>query len=49
MELKKIDNYYVHTLRPQNNESGEPEKKIIWEKYQDKNEFILHNNLINAR
>ena len=30
-------------------ESGEPEFKKVGEKYQDKNEIILHDNIINER
>ena len=43
-----FDNYDVNVLRPQNNESGEQEIKKVGDKYQDKNELILHNNLINV-
>ena len=49
MGVNVFGNYSVHTLRPQNTESGEPETKNIRDKSQDKNEFIFHNNLINAR
>ena len=39
----------MHTLGPQNTESREPETKNTGEKSQNKNELILHNNLINLR
>ena len=43
-------NYYsVHIIIPQNTESGEPEIKNIGEKFQDKNELIIRNNLISER
>ena len=47
VDFNLFDNYAIHTLRTQNTESGEPETKNIGEKYQDNNEFIIHNDLIN--
>ena len=35
-------------LRPQNTESVEPEINKIGEKFQYKNKFIIHNDIINA-
>ena len=49
MDLNGFDNYSVNNLISQNTENDEPEKKEIGEKYQDNNEFIIHNNIINAR
>ena len=39
----------MRVLNPQNNESGELEIKNTGYKFQDKNEFILHKNLMNSR
>ena len=47
MELNVFYNYTVQILRPQSTESGEPELNNVGEKYQDNNELILHNNIIN--
>ena len=41
--------YAEHILRPQNNESGEPELNNVGDKYQDNNDLILHNTIINSR
>ena len=41
--------YAVILLRPQNTEIGEPEINNVGEKFQGKNEFIIHNNFINSR
>ena len=49
MELNIFENYYVHFLRQQNAESGELEPKDIGDKFQEKNEFILHNDLSDLR
>ena len=49
MELNAFDKCGVHDLRPRNTENFEPEIKKIWYKSQDKNEYIFHNNLNNAR
>ena len=49
MELNIVLKHAVHILRPQNTESGEPELNNVGEKYQDKNELICHNTIINAR
>ena len=47
--LDVFENYDVHLIIPQNNESGEPDlNKIRW-KCQNKNEFILHNDLRDTR
>ena len=43
------NDYDVHVLIPQNNESGELEINNIGDHFQDNNEFILHNGLINER
>ena len=43
-----FDNYAVHTLKPRNAESGEPEFKKFGEKFQYKNVRIICNNIINA-
>ena len=40
--------YSVNFLRPQNTESVEPEINKIGEKFQYKNKFIIHNDIINA-
>ena len=48
MEITGIENYAVHILILKNTESGEPELKNIGEKYQDKNELILHKTIINV-
>ena len=39
----------MHVLRSQSNESGELDIKKIRKKFQDKNEFILQNYIINSR
>ena len=49
MDIKVFYKHAVHILRPQNNESGEPELKTFGDKSQDKNELILHNTIINVR
>ena len=49
MELKIFYNYSVHIIRPQNNESGEPELRSIEDKTQDNTELIIHNTIINSR
>ena len=41
--------YAVHLIRPQNIERGELEIKKIEKKFQDKNGFIIHKNIRNAR
>ena len=46
MELNRFYNYAAHILRPQNNESGEPELNNVGEKSQYKNELIIHNTII---
>ena len=46
---QQIYNYAAHILRPKNTESGESELNNIREKYQYKNELILHKTIINAR
>ena len=48
MELNGFFNYSGDILRPQNTEIGEPELKNVGDKSQDKNEPILHNNIINT-
>ena len=48
MELNIFYNYAVHIIRPKNTESDEPELKNIRDKSQDKNELILHNNIMNS-
>ena len=49
MELNGFDKYGVHALIPQNNENGGPEIKNIGEKFQDKNDPIIHNDIRNSR
>ena len=49
MDINGFYNYAAYILIPQNTESGEPELKNIWEKYQDNNELILCNTIINSR
>ena len=49
MELNGFYNYAAHILRPQNTESGETELNNIGGEYQDKNDLILNNAIINAR
>ena len=49
VKLNIFYNYAVQILKPQNNESGEPEFKNFEEKSQDNNELIIHNTIINAR
>ena len=49
MDPNGFYNYAAHILKPQNTGSGEPELKNIGEKYQNKNEFIIHNTIINLR
>ena len=41
--------YSGDVIRLQNIESGEPETHNIGDKLQDKNDFILHNDIINSR
>ena len=48
MEINEFENYTANKLRPQNTQSREPEIKTIGEKFQDKNEFIIHNDIING-
>ena len=49
MELKVFYKYAVQILRPKITESGEPELKNFGDKYQDKNDLILRNTIINSR
>ena len=49
MYINLFDNYFSHFLIPQNTESGEPELKNLGGKYQDKNDFIIHNDISDAR
>ena len=49
MDINVFDNYGVHALTPQNTESGEPVIKYIGDKFQDSNESILHNDIINSK
>ena len=39
----------MNELITQNTKSGEPDIKKIWEKFQDKNEFIIYNDIRNTR
>ena len=48
-ELNILYNYDLHTLRPKNTESVEPDLKNVGDKPQDNNELIIHNTIINAR
>ena len=45
MDINVFEKYDVNVLGLQNTKSGEPQLKDIGKKYQDKNEFIFHNNL----
>ena len=47
LEINVFDNYAVHILRPQNTESGKPEKKDIRDKFHDKDDLIILNYIIN--
>ena len=47
MDLNRFYNYAANIRIPENTESGEPELNNVGEKYQDNNELILHNNIIN--
>ena len=49
MEINLFDNYNVQVLRPKNTESGEPEINNIGWNFQESNDFIIHNNIINVR
>ena len=49
MYLNDISNYAMHVLIPQNIKSGELEINSIGKKFKYKNEFIIHNDLRNAR
>ena len=49
MELNRFEEYDVHVLIPQNNESGKSDLKKIWSNYQDKYELILINTNSDAR
>ena len=49
MELNRFYNHAVYVIRPQNTESGELELKNVGEKYQHKNDIIIHNTIINER
>ena len=49
MNLDRYDNYDLQILGPQHTESGEPEIKKIGDKFQDNNEFVLHNDLKSSR
>ena len=49
MEFIGFDNYSVHLLIPQNNESDKTELKKIGDKSQDNNEIIFHNDFRNIR
>ena len=49
MELNGFYNYVVHILIMQNIGIGESELKNVGEKYQNKKELILHNNIISVR
>ena len=41
--------YATHIIIPQNIKIGEPELKNAGEEYQDNNEPIIHNTIMNAR
>ena len=43
--FNEFENYDMQVLRPPNIETGGPERKMISEKYQDKDKFILNNSL----
>ena len=49
VDINGLYNYAAHILRPQNTESGETELNNIGGEYQDKNDLILNNAIINAR
>ena len=49
MDIKVFDNNSVYVLRPRNSGSGELEINNTGEKYQDKNEHILHNYISDER
>ena len=49
VDFNVFENYSVCILRPLNIETGDPELKIIAEKNQDKDKFILKNSLINSK
>ena len=46
---QSFNNYALHALRPHIFESGESEIKNIGEKFQHKNESVLHKDLRNAK
>ena len=39
----------MHILRPQNNESAEPELNKTREKYHNNNELVIHTDISNTR
>ena len=47
LEINIFYKYDAQILRPQNTEIGELELKNVGEKYQDNNELILQNTIIN--
>ena len=49
MDINGFYNYAVHIIRPKYTEIGEPELKNSRNKYQDNNELIIHNTIINSR
>ena len=49
MDLNVFHKYAAHIIRPQNNESGEPELKKVWEKPQDKNAIITQAGMASKK
>ena len=45
VDFNVFENYSMHVLRPPNIETGEPELKIVSDKYQYKDKFILKNQI----
>ena len=49
MDLNQFYNYDVHISRPQNTEIGEPELNNVGGEYQDMNELVINNTILNSR
>ena len=49
VDLNGFYNYAVNGLIPRSTESGEPELNNIGDKFQDNNELVIHNGIIDAR
>ena len=43
--FNELEKYFMHVLIPQKTVTGDPEPRIVTDKYKDKNNFLLNNTL----